>query len=150
MSTAPAIPFTFEATRRDTAFRHDGEETYLDTAVILARVAEGAEFLDAILPGWRDLIDADSLNVASICSCVRGQLVGPYRERPTAELVMAAIEAFNEPLTAAWSKQPTPFPVALGMDIEALSDYPEFSDEQFEILTEAWQRAVRGQDIFDI
>lgn len=42
------------------------------------RVALGAQFLDAIKPGWLDSIDLDSLNMASPRWCTIGQLFGSY------------------------------------------------------------------------
>src|SRR5690606_6748890 len=41
------------------------------------RVQKGAAFLDEILPGWHQIIDLDTLNLASGCKCICGQL-GTY------------------------------------------------------------------------
>ncbi len=38
------------------------------------RVARGAAMLDDRWPGWRDLIDWDRLDVASVDDCILGQL----------------------------------------------------------------------------
>lgn len=41
-------------------------------------VQRGAELLDERLPGWRDEIDQDFLDLGNTCNCVLGQLFGSY------------------------------------------------------------------------
>ena len=43
---------------------------------ITERVERGAELLDEKRPGWLDVIDLDSLDIASRCGCIIGQLGG--------------------------------------------------------------------------
>lgn len=38
------------------------------------RIERGAAWLDRVKPGWRDLIDLDTLNLADAESCVLGQV----------------------------------------------------------------------------
>lgn len=45
---------------------------------ITDRVAAGAAALDEVRPGWREEIDVDLLDVASILDCPLGQLWGQY------------------------------------------------------------------------
>ncbi len=42
------------------------------------RVGAGAALLDGRLPGWRDLVDVDRLDLAVCDECVLGQIFGDY------------------------------------------------------------------------
>lgn len=44
------------------------------------RIARGAALLDEQRPGWRDEIDVETLDLASECDCILGQLHGDYLE----------------------------------------------------------------------
>jgi hypothetical protein len=41
-------------------------------------VDNGAALLDERLPGWREVIDPDTLELADGCHCILGQLFGDY------------------------------------------------------------------------
>jgi len=57
-----------------------------EEADLIFRVDDGAEFLDAVLPGWRQRIDLDRLTLAGrvwgrsgeYCGCIIQQTVGDY------------------------------------------------------------------------
>jgi hypothetical protein len=42
------------------------------------RIARGAAFLDEKQPGWRERIDLEALNLASLENCVLGQVFGHF------------------------------------------------------------------------
>ena len=46
------------------------------------RVANGAAYLDKILPDWLDQIDLAVFDVASPCNCVLGQVYGNFDDSP--------------------------------------------------------------------
>lgn len=150
--TTITVPFTHKALAPVTT-----EDGGVDVQVVLSRVQCGVDFLDAILPHWRTLIDPDSLNLSDTCRCVRGQLAGRMfdpKDTREAKVVAAAIEAYNEPLSFYNNEQSnrhvTEYPIGLGM--EAKSHYEDSSntDEEYEILAEGWRRAIRGQDVFAV
>jgi len=41
-------------------------------------VERGAELLDARVPGWRERVNPDTLDLAQDCNCVIGQTFGDY------------------------------------------------------------------------
>ena len=47
---------------------------------IPTNVERGAAMLDERLPGWRDHVDPDTLELEGECDCVLGQLFGGYTE----------------------------------------------------------------------
>ncbi len=47
-------------------------------STIRERVEAGAKLLDEKVPGWREKIDLDSLDVGNHSSCILGQLYGEY------------------------------------------------------------------------
>lgn len=78
------------------------------------RVEAGAKMLDERLPGWRDWIDPDSLQLIDGCHCVLGQLFGDY-DRGVALLdlddataknlgFMKSGRAYWSTLTNAWKR----------------------------------------------
>lgn len=46
--------------------------------ILEARVQRGIARLDSVLPGWREEIDKDRLDLASVTHCPLGQLYGNY------------------------------------------------------------------------
>lgn len=54
------------------------------------RVARGAAWLDSVHPGWERRIDLASLDLASSCRCVIGQLFGDFDDF-TFEVVLPAV-----------------------------------------------------------
>lgn len=69
-------------------------------------VSRGVALLNERLPGWKKLVDADSLNLASDCGCVLGQVLGSYYKG--AELLGLSqaerIEYGFWPRRAAWKR----------------------------------------------
>jgi hypothetical protein len=45
--------------------------------LMAARVANGVRLLDEKVPHWRDLVDADAINMANGAKCVVGQVLAP-------------------------------------------------------------------------
>lgn len=45
-----------------------------------ANVKRGVELLDARLPGWRERVNPDTLDLANGCRCIVGQVLGDYDE----------------------------------------------------------------------
>lgn len=77
-----------------------------------AKVAEGIKKLDATKPGWRDLIDVQTLDLESCSVCVLGQVFGDYYEGKAALDISSAVAdrmgfntegSFRE-LTEAWKE----------------------------------------------
>jgi len=48
------------------------------TTEMLARVSEGAKWMDRHRPGWADRIDTDALDLQHCHKCVIGQIVSSY------------------------------------------------------------------------
>ena len=78
------------------------------------RAAAGAALLDAQMPNWEERIDLATLDMASWCRCIGGQLYGSY-DRFSEALTLTErpeLSAFNpdmrdlenEPLTDAWRR----------------------------------------------
>jgi hypothetical protein len=49
-------------------------------ASIQERVAKGAAFLDGAMPGWRDAVEPDALEIEDSCRCVCGQVFSEHAE----------------------------------------------------------------------
>lgn len=56
----------------------DAQTTTLDPGSLRARVAQGADLLDRVWPGWWREISLDRLAMHSCDACVLGQLYGEY------------------------------------------------------------------------
>jgi hypothetical protein len=84
------------------------------------KVAKGAAYLDGIRPGWRDVINLDTLNIASCEQCIIGQLDGAYIKNE--EKYFSLPEQAEE----------------LGFAIRV----PELLKEGYEILTKAWKEEI--------
>lgn len=77
-----------------------------------AKVAAGIKKLDASKPGWRDLIDVQTLDLESCSVCVLGQIFGDYhdgRDQLDISSAMAHEMGFNtensfRELTEAWKE----------------------------------------------
>jgi len=52
------------------------------TPTIEQRVAAGAEWLDARMPGWVDKVSLDRLRLLSPCDCILGQAFGDFYTAP--------------------------------------------------------------------
>jgi len=71
-------------------------------------VDNGAALLDERLPGWRDHIDPNTLELADGCNCILGQLFGDYGKGIDILAVSPTKYGFvksrttYERLTAAW------------------------------------------------
>lgn len=60
------------------------------------RVLNGAMFLDQHVPGWRDKINIDDLNIRSGCYCILGQIYGDYEEGAKI-LNMPVVDKYHPP-----------------------------------------------------
>lgn len=69
------------------------------TPTIEQRVAAGAEWLDANVPGWLDLINLAHLRLDDACRCILGQTFGDYDKAPLAGPEHPGIDAYD---AAAW------------------------------------------------
>jgi len=77
-----------------------------------SKVQAGIRLLDTEQPGWRDLVDLDSLNLGSCSVCVLGQVFGDY-EDGLSELALEEDDAYRlgfntmggmSSLTEAWKE----------------------------------------------
>ena len=50
-------------------------ETHTD---VEQKVGKGVTYLDEHIPGWRDQVDGDRLDMQNACDCVLGQLLGSF------------------------------------------------------------------------
>jgi hypothetical protein len=76
----------------------------IETVPLWQRVEAGAAWLDENMPGWVDVIDLDTLDLASGCSCVLGQLAadvqqgagyGAFRGREAKHLGLPYLTSFE-------------------------------------------------------
>lgn len=84
-------------------------------------VSRGISLLDQEVPGWRDKIDWDKLDMSNCFRCILGQLFGEYAEGVDYLRVTGAI---------------------YGFDIKPYQTREEHV-ESFAILTELWRDATK-------
>ncbi len=65
------------------AARPAGRIGSLPMAAIVARVEDGAAWLDEARPGWADLVDLNILDLDDPRCCVLGQVFGGFFDAPT-------------------------------------------------------------------
>jgi hypothetical protein len=96
-------------------------------------VNAGAKFLDEHRPGWEDEIDLDTLDLASTCGCVLGQLHG--RDHPYSRLGLR----FDRMLSRLGLDEDDA--CRLGFDI--YDPDGDYDDSLFDKLTASWKRLIR-------
>lgn len=103
----------------------------VNPGIARARVRRGAAYLDASDPGWRDRIDAGSLELSDGAHCVLGQLHGEFRAGLLRTRIWDASSAPNTKLFGVASPEELGFFAIkrFGEEIEAL-DYA--------LLNQAW------------
>jgi hypothetical protein len=92
----------------------------MTTGALRQRVEVGMAWLDARHPGWLDLVDVDTLDVASPCNCLLGQTIGNW------DLHTLGMNVDQM--------------AACGFD--ASTSHDEMGDE-YAALTEVWRTAIR-------
>ena len=100
-------------------------------ADLQARVAAGARWLDAQMPGWHDRVDLDRLVTRRSGCCVLGQLYGDYYQAPLA-LERAVAYGFDTALGAQPHDRDDPRSAAAKAD-------------EFDALDHLWRAAVHAR-----
>jgi len=99
---------------------------------IAGRVAKGAALLDEKVPGWDARIDLATLNLASPCRCVVGQLFADLAED---DVVLGYAPGLGV-LGFGPGDDDSPY----GFDAA-----PDDAAEQYADLTAAWKRIIEGR-----
>src|SRR5258708_40306755 len=97
-------------------------------STIAERVARGAALLDEKMPGWAEHIDLDTLNLASSCRCVLGQL-HPNLEAPDD----AYLDGLNH------------LDVSTTDDSGYGFDTSDEDDDEYERLTTTWRELIEAR-----
>jgi hypothetical protein len=102
------------------------------------RVQRGATYLDDLDPGWHRRVDADTLELDDGRHCILGQLHGEFRLGLGRSHLISMSSAPRASLS----------PVAYGFKcVEHVSD--EWKARDYELLNEAWSKAVRTRQEAD-
>lgn len=73
------------------------------TEPLRTRIERGAKLLDERVPGWRERIDLDRLDMGNSLHCILGQCFGSYFDGlRTLDLSTDSAYGFLGPGTAAW------------------------------------------------
>jgi hypothetical protein len=91
-------------------------------------VERGALFLDEVRPGWATRIDPDTLDLASSCDCVLGQLYQsehPRSRRPPYESYDRMVDELD-----------------LGYDRVGRLGFVSWGRAKYENMTAAWRREI--------
>ena len=113
---------------------------------IAERVQNGIDLLDAKKPGWRELIDVDSLDLNNKCDCILGQ-----QDWPVSTSIYDAFECGMISLELGLIQaENLGFYVldALNLGVLPLEDYDDGECEPTEVcvyrlLTDEWKRRLR-------
>lgn len=102
------------------------------------RVANGAQWLDGIEPGWAGSVDPGLLSMSSSCLCVLGQACGGY---------FRAVETYGWNQLSDQSMCYSPEAVALGFgigptDVEDRGPFSEEADAAYSTLQDCWIREI--------
>lgn len=96
-----------------------------------ARIAAGMAVLDEHMPGWERRIDLETLEMASTCRCVVGQLAADG-DTPDTVLGIRSINLDPDDFEGEF------WPTALGFSVETRHERATYRG-----LTTAWKRAIR-------
>lgn len=93
-------------------------------------VARGVALLDEKVPGWRDRLSPNYLNMGDCEDCILGQMYGWYEDG----LAMVGLSDDPDPWLAG----------RFGLCLPSRSETTQETTSRYEVLTRAWREAIAG------